>query len=84
MKEVTLKFREVAVDGLPTESMPVYAYYGYGMQVVDYSVVHEAFCCNDNSDEKQVATVKEVFHDVSFWCPYELAKQLEEETTNAD
>lgn len=84
MKEVTLKFREVAVDGLPTESMPVYAYYGYGMQVVNYSIVHKAFCCYDDTAEEQIATAKEAFKDVSFWCPYELAKQLEEDSTNAD
>ena len=79
MKEVTLKFREVAVDGLPEKSMDVLVSSRssdgilYGTTEVGYSKKHEQFNSYDWLDKDEDST----FGDVSYWVPLsELESQL--------
>jgi hypothetical protein len=78
MKEITLKFREVAVDGLPEKSCKVLTLSGYACEDtgrvehfyniigVDFSAKHGKFNAYDTIEEDP----KSVFSDdVLFWCP---------------
>lgn len=78
MKQVTLNFREVAVDGLPKESCEVLTLSGYPREDtgrvehlyhisnVDFSAKHGKFNAYDTIEEDS----KNDFSDyVLFWCP---------------
>jgi hypothetical protein len=78
MKEITLKFREVAVDGLPEKSCDVLTLSGYvredtgrvehlyNMSDVGFSAKHGKFNAYDTIEDNP----KNVFSDgVLFWCP---------------
>ncbi len=84
MKEITLNFREVAVDGLPEKSMSnVFVFYGYGTAIVRYSDVNKCWNCGDTSDEKHVSESRLAFNDVTHWCPLvDLYTVLEEDAQN--
>ena len=72
MKEVTLKFREVAVDGAPEETCEVVALlmdgYGrdrfYSIGNMGYSAKNKAF----NSYDNQPEYTGQISKDVRFWC----------------
>ena len=85
MKEVTLKFREVAVDGLPKESMGVFVNYGYGTASTDYSKKHKCFCCTDQTSKKDARSRRNIWNGVKFWVPLsEFKSAFEEDAPNAD
>ena len=71
MKEITLKFREVAVDGLPTESMDcavVHDHDGwFRPNNLHYSSKYEMF---NASDHTTIARAKSTMIDnISHWIP---------------
>ena len=78
MKEITLKFREVAVDGLPEKSCSVLTLSGhvredtgrveslYNMSDVNFSAKHGKFNAYDTIEEDPKNTYSD---DVLFWCP---------------
>lgn len=71
MKQITLNFREVAVDGLPDRSMDVLVVsrseegFLYGMMEVAYSSKHEQF----NNYDSQEKNAPSCFADVAYWIP---------------
>lgn len=75
MKEITLRFREVAVDGLPQESGEVVVLLGqdggkgidrfYAVMDVNYSAKHKAFNACDDMPEYTGS----LSGDVLYWCP---------------
>ena len=78
MKEITLNFREVAVDGLPEKSCKVLVLSGYAnedtgrvdhfyhISDVDFSEKHGKFNAYDAIEEDP----KNIYSDdVLFWCP---------------
>ena len=78
MKEITLKFREVAVDGLPEKSCSVLTLSGcvsedtgrverlYNMSDVNFSAKHGKFNAYDTIEEDPKNAYSD---DVLFWCP---------------
>lgn len=92
MKKITLKFREVAVDGLPEKSCKVLTLSGYAREDtgrvehlyyisdVDFSAKHGKFNAYDAIEEDP----KNVFSDdVLFWCPVsEVDAILKEDAQN--
>ena len=71
MKEITLKFREVAVEGLPTESMDcavVHDYDGWFQpNKLSYSSKYEMFNAHDYTTiEKAESTM---IDNISHWIP---------------
>ena len=69
MKQVTLNFREVAVDGLPAESMDVFVNYEFGTASTAYSGKHKCFCCRDSTSEVDANYRKKVWDNVAYWIP---------------
>lgn len=69
MKEITLKFREVAVDGLPDKSMEVFVYYGYGTASVPFSTSYQCFNTRDSTPVEDAERSRAVFSDVTHWVP---------------
>lgn len=71
MKEVTLKFREIAVDGLPQESMSCVVVCNYGTdvrpQTLPFSINHGAFNTRDWYSVEQ--TSQYVINNVTHWMP---------------
>lgn len=70
MKEVILKFREIAVDGFPSESMECIAlpYYGYLSAVqLPYSKIHSSFNVRDYDSVERV--LKNSIRSVAYWMP---------------
>ena len=75
MKEITLRFREVAIDGLPQESGEVVVLLGqdngvgidrfYDVMGVNYSAKHGAFNSYDHLPEH----IGSLSDDVLYWCP---------------
>lgn len=79
MKQITLNFREVAVDGLPEKSMDVLVASRsedgmfYGVTEVGYSAKHEQFNSYDHLPRDESGA----FDDVAYWVPMiELEIQL--------
>lgn len=79
MKQITLNFREVAVDGLPEKSMDVLVAsfdergHMYGVMEVPYSAKHEQF----NNYDYRRKDDPPCFSDVKYWVPTnELREQL--------
>ena len=70
MKQVTLNFREVAVDGLPEESMDCAVIHQYDKKhpnKLPYSAMHKLFNAYDRNSK---ASAKEKSIDnVSHWMP---------------
>ena len=70
MKQVTLNFREVAVDGLPDKSMDCVVIHQYDMKhpnKLPYSAKHKLFNAYDRNSK---ASAKEKSIDnVSHWMP---------------
>jgi hypothetical protein len=69
MKEITLKFREVAVDGLPEKSMDVFVNYEYGTASTTYSEKHKCFCCSDSTSKEDANYRRKSWDDVPYWIP---------------
>lgn len=70
MKEITLKFREVAVDGLPKESMRcavVNQYYELQPNALDYSARHGVFNAIDSYDPEKAFDY--AIKSVKYWMP---------------
>jgi len=70
MKEVTLKFREVAVDGLPEHSMECVAipYYGYLSAIeLPFSKIHSSFNAHDYDSVERV--LKTSVRGIVYWIP---------------
>ena len=71
MKEITLNFREVAVDGLPEESMDcavIHDYVGrFQPNKLSYSSLHEMFIVHDHAtrDEAERTMIDNITH----WIP---------------
>ena len=86
MKEITLKFREVAVDGLPTESMDhAITIDKLGVNLLPYSSVHEMWNCYDYQKPSIARATGLTFSDVTHWCPCsEIESNFKEDSTNAD
>ena len=69
MKEITLKFREVAVDGLPDKSMDTFVYYGYGTANVPFSTSYQCFNTRDSTPIEDAERSRAAFSDVTHWIP---------------
>ena len=78
MKEITLKFREVAVDGLPEKSCEVVTLSGFdatGQGIIDsfYNITNVAFSKKHgkfNQYDSHEEDLESVFSDdVLFWIP---------------
>jgi hypothetical protein len=71
MKQVTLNFREVAVDGLPTESMDcavVHAYDGWFQpNKLSYSSKYEMFNAHDYTTIEEAE--RTMIDNISHWIP---------------
>ena len=92
MKEVTLKFREVAVDGLPEESMDVLILSGtrykgrdriedfYSMTNTSFSKKHGVF----NAHDYEETATNKILDDVLFWIPTSELDAMLEDSINAD
>ena len=86
MKEVTLKFREVAVDGLPEESMQrAIVIDSHGLNCLPYSSIHELFNCHDFQRPTAARANGLAFANITHWCPAsEIEAAMKEDTTHAD
>ena len=76
MKEITLKFREVAVDGLPKESCNVAVFAKSGITIasitdVRYSDKHKAFNCGDETDSVEAYKRRKLWSNVKYWVKME-------------
>lgn len=71
MKEITLKFREVAVDGLPTESMDCAVVHDYGgwfqPNKLPYSSKYEMFNAHDYTTIEEAE--RTMIDNISHWIP---------------
>ena len=93
MKEIILKFREVAVDGLPDKSCVVVTLSGFdatGQGIVDsfYNIANVSFSKKygkfNQHDEYEEDIESKYGDHVLFWCPRsELDAILTEEEPNA-
>jgi len=70
MKEITLRFREVAVDGLPGKSMDCACCYGNGEYrkpwELHFSKKYQAFNIHDYSDDVSTAFPRDC---ITHWMP---------------
>lgn len=71
MKEITLNFREVAVDGLPDKSIDTFVYYGYGTASVPFSTSYQCFNTSDSTPIEDAERSRAAFADVTHWIPYD-------------
>ena len=72
MKQVTLNFREVAVDGLLDDSIDkAVVIYPSGVNVLPYSSVHELWNCRDSYKASKAREVGLSFSDITHWIPCE-------------
>ena len=70
MKEIKFNFREVSVDGEPTETAECFTikkFTNYDVNVMMYSAKHEAFNTRDDQTSKQAR--ESMISGVLFWCP---------------
>ena len=66
MKQVTLNFREVAVDGLPEKSMDeVLIVYPIGCLVTSYSGRHKSWACRDFTPDELAEERRLIFGDIT-------------------
>jgi len=95
MKEITLKFREVAVDGEPDKSGEYAVVQSYSLfnrpDYLNFSTVHGMWntrdCTTKEEAEQTAIQMKEEPHhgEVAYWMPIkEFDSAFKEETTNAD
>ena len=71
MKEITLNFREVAVDGLPEESMDCAVIHQYNKKepnVLPYSHKYKLFNVRDHAANKKAAASYAI-NNVTHWIP---------------
>ena len=85
MKEITLKFREIAVDGLPKESMDCAVIHDYDGRFqpnkLSYSSLHEMFNAHDHTtrDEAERTMIDNITH----WIPIlEFSDAIKEDAQN--
>lgn len=70
MKQITLNFREVAVDGLPKENMTdVYVVFDGGMYDTSFSKLHGSFGCLYSRTPEEVARGKLIWKNPIAWIP---------------
>lgn len=70
MKQVTLNFREVAVDGLPKESGRDFLVIHDGRtSTVDYSAKHKMWNTGDWTSESEAHRHGDYWVDVTHWVP---------------
>ena len=95
MKEITLKFREVAVDGLPAKTGYYFVVQSFPISEqandIHFSAAHGLWNAFDYAPlevaQKTAIAPKDNPHsgEITHWMPRaELEKALMEETTNAD
>ena len=85
MQEITLKFREVAVDGLPKESMDCAVIHNYDGQFqpnkLAYSNIHKMFNAHDHTTRK--AAEGTMIDNITHWIPLsEFNDVLKEDAQN--
>lgn len=72
MKQITLNFREVAVDGLPEKSMDeVLIVYPSGCMETSYSGHHKSWACRDFTPDELAEERRLIFGDITHWIPFE-------------
>lgn len=74
MKQVTLNFREVAVDGLPKKScvvavLPETSALISTITDVRFSAKHKAFNCGDETDASTATERRKLWSNVKYWIP---------------
>ena len=70
MKEITLRFREIAVDGLPEESGRYVVLHQYSYKHpndLPFSIKYGMFNVDDSYDEEQANSLE--IHNITHWMP---------------